>query len=242
VTFRLVTWNLQGSNGLDVEAVAEVLRSRKPSAIVLQEVTRGQATRIGKALAAASVTWTFKHGTPAQAFEGMATIGVSAPLHVKSRAITFPLRLWSWRRRIVQQFDIDVDGTSITVVHAHLSPHASGRELRLREADKLVRPDPSTMIVAGDLNETPEGATLRRLRTAGLHDAWADAPVTDGPGPTNWSGRQDGPADARIDYVLYGLRLRVERASVPHTTGEEQAMWAGLSDHLPLTVDLSPAA
>jgi endonuclease/exonuclease/phosphatase family metal-dependent hydrolase len=241
VTLRLATWNLQGTAGLDVRAVADALRERNADVVFLQEVTRRQSRQIGKLLGAASVRWTFKHWTVVRTAEGMATIGVSAPLRVEDRSTTHPRRLWSWRRRIVQEFDVDVDGAAMSVVHVHLSPHPSGAELRRREADALIRPDPSTMIMVGDHNEDPDGPTLRRLRAAGLHDAWTDARTTEGPGPTNWSGQRDRPADARIDFVLHGLRLCVEHASVPDTTTTDRERWAELSDHLPLTVVLSPA-
>jgi endonuclease/exonuclease/phosphatase family metal-dependent hydrolase len=234
----MVTWNLQGTDGLDVDAVADVLRAAKPDVLFAQEVTRRQAAGIGESLSARTVSWSFKHRSFPRRAEGMATIGLTVPMHVTGHAITFPIRFWSWRRRIVQRTEIEVDGAAIGVVHAHLSPHPAGRPRRLREADGLVRADPSTTIVVGDLNETPGGPTLQRLRTAGLHDAWSDA-VTEGPGETNWSGSREEPADQRLDYVLYGLALHADRAAVPDTTGPDRGRWARLSDHLPLTVVVS---
>ena len=206
MAIRLVTWNVQGADGVDLPGITEELATIGADVVFLQEVTRRQAAGIGASLRAASVTWTFKHWSPFRSAEGMATIGLTGRLRVTGRAVTFPSRLWSWRRRIVQLTEVDVDGRSITVVHAHLSPHATGAARRLREADQLVRADPSFTIVVGDLNETPGNPTLLRLRAAGLHDAWSDGP-TEGPGWTNWSGDRDRPPDQRLDYVLYGLGL-----------------------------------
>ena len=60
-SFAIVTWNLQGSHGVDAEGMSGVLDAAHPDVIALQEVQRGQARRLAAALGGASMRWAFKH-------------------------------------------------------------------------------------------------------------------------------------------------------------------------------------
>ena len=54
-SFAIVTWNLQGSHGVDAEGMSGVLDAVHPDVIALQEVERGQARRLATALGGASM-------------------------------------------------------------------------------------------------------------------------------------------------------------------------------------------
>ena len=61
MVIRLLTWNLQGSKGVDVEAVVATISAQSADVVVLQEVQRVQARRLARRLALRHVRWTFKH-------------------------------------------------------------------------------------------------------------------------------------------------------------------------------------
>ena len=237
----VVTWNLQGGTGTDVRTVAHHLAEAGADLVFLQEVSRRDATAIGRMLGCSSVAWAFKHWPLVRPAEGMAVLGRGQPVAVTSRAVAHPLRWWSWRRRIVQQGTVHLDGTSVVVVHAHLSPHRAGRA-RVHEVETLLgQGDDGRLLLVGDLNEGPGGLLATRLARAGLHDAWTGAATRSGDGPTNWSGDRNRPPDQRLDYVFHGATITVARAAVPSSGPEGWTQWATVSDHLPLTVEVSSA-
>jgi endonuclease/exonuclease/phosphatase family metal-dependent hydrolase len=122
------------------------------------------------------------------------------------------------------------------------------------------------VVVAGDLNERPDGAVHGQLTAAGLHDGWslrrhdqagADQPAepaaatgataTPGgrstsrpdPWPTNWSRWRRGttePPTRRLDYVYISDAIRLLDIRTPPPA--EYARFAAISDHLPVTAVL----
>lgn len=102
----------------------------------------------------------------------------------------------------------------------------------LAHLDRLGGP----VVLAGDLNQTPDSVALARLRAAGLTDAWA-ALHPDVPGFTFY---ERGALRKRIDYVLLGpaLAARLRGATlVLDEPGQRRA-----SDHAGLVVDLDGPA
>ncbi len=73
-SFAIVTWNLQGSRGVDAEGMSGVLDAVRPDVIALQEVERGQARRLAAALGDASMRWAFKHFSWRTWPEGLAVL------------------------------------------------------------------------------------------------------------------------------------------------------------------------
>jgi endonuclease/exonuclease/phosphatase family metal-dependent hydrolase len=245
---RVVTWNLQGSAGLDVDAAASVLREVAPDIAVLQEVQRAQCTRLAAACRLPGRRWAFKHWPIVSRPEGLAVLS-SSPL---SAAAAFVLRAswpWSWRRRIAIDATAVVDRRPIRIVNVHLSPHGETHG-RGEEIDRVIaRRGVVAPIVAGDFNERPGTAPLRRLVEAGWTDAWAEhraaagAVGLDGPpdgvdaGATNWTtGVAPGrPPTQRLDMIFVPDRWRVRSCSV---VDEPLGRLARLSDHLPVVADL----
>jgi endonuclease/exonuclease/phosphatase family metal-dependent hydrolase len=241
VAATIVTWNVHGSGSFDAEAVAAHLDAVDADLAVLQEVQHDQAAAVADAVGATGRSWCFKHSPPLRPAEGMAVLARDQALEVSCLGLTRRWNRWSWRRRILQLTSIQVDGTPVTLLHTHLTPHPAGGGRRRREARTLVDVLGSrvrTSIVAGDLNEGPDDPALARLTGAGLRDAWTTADERSGAGATNWSGGGVDQPDQRLDYVLCGSALRADRASVPEVDGPGSS-WRELSDHLPLTVTIS---
>lgn len=240
VRLRLVTWNLKGSGGVDVAAVAAHLRAAEADVVVLQEVQRRQARRLARAVGAASHRWVFKHLPIGTWPEGMAVLGVTAPVAVRSHALTYRWRPWSWRRRVALVGTLATGGA--TVIDLHLSPHDAG-DLRHGEIDQVlatVAACAGPVVVAGDLNEGPDGPIHTRLAGAGLRDAWAAA-GGEGDGHTNWHHwrpGKTGPPTQRIDFVYVSGGLTVLDVTLPRPDDPDFEPFRRLSDHLPVTATL----
>lgn len=242
----LLTWNLKGSRGPDVAAVVDHARTVGADVLALQEVQRHQARAIARALGAASCRWGFKHWPVRTRAEGMAVVGVTQPVRVRTWALSFRFRPWSWRRRIFQVGVQDEGGTALVVANLHLSPHRQA-DLRAREVETVLRrlsSEPGPAVVAGDLNDRPGSTVLAMFGRAGLRDAWAELhPDAEGAeGATNWSGWQPDttePPSQRIDYVLVPPEVEVVRVVVPRPGDHGFARFAALSDHLPVAAKLA---
>jgi endonuclease/exonuclease/phosphatase family metal-dependent hydrolase len=211
VRTTLVTWNLKGSAGPDLDGVIDHLRAEGADVVALQEVQWHQARRIARALGARSRGWSFKHWPVRTWPEGMAVIGVTRSLRVRTRALSHPWRLWSWRRRIVQLASIEAPGGGdgdggdsggdggerLVAVNGRGSDGRSGGGLTLV-----------------NVHLTPHGeATLREVETAAVL-----ALVAGQPGPAVLCGdlneRPAGPVHRRL--VEAGMRDAHEDAAGPH--------------------------
>jgi endonuclease/exonuclease/phosphatase family metal-dependent hydrolase len=247
VRLVLVTWNLKGAANPDVAAVADHLRSQAADVVALQEVQWHQARRIARALGARSRRWSLKHW-PARTWpEGMAIIGVTRPVRVRSRALSYRWRLWSWRRRIVQVADVGTptgsEGGQLTLVNVHLTPHGRA-ELRAIETGAVLgladRAGP--VVVIGDFNELPGEGIHGQLAAAGFHDCWSGSPAAPGGAlPTNWRGWRRGTTTdpvQTLDYVYVSPAVTAVAVNAPRVGDDEFARFAGLSDHLPVTAVL----
>lgn len=245
----LLTWNLQGSHGLDLGLVVDTIEASSPDVIVLQEIQRRQCRRLATRLGWAS-RWAFKHWPIVSPAEGLAVL---TP-HRLGRVAPFVLHgswPWRWQRRIAVDATVVVGARPWRLMNVHLSPHGhvDRRDLELtRVLDRSLMVAP---IIAGDLNDRPGGRVARRLERAGWLDAWAVA-HSDGRGPwslgppdddvdagaTNWTegdrtGRQP---TQRLDVVFVPARCSVERAEV---IDRPLAELAAMSDHLPLLVTVT---
>lgn len=242
MTVRLVTWNLLGSAGPSVEAVAGVLAPLDVDVVLLQEVQRRQARGIARALGGWNVTWTFKHWplrVPAEGLAILSRLGWSQ----RRRIVLRPAPWWDWRRRVALVVELDLPEGPVVVVNAHLSPHHAQRAGGLTtEVERLERAlaehwPGQDSIVAGDLNDSPGGAAHRALVSAGRHDAWAavHGDLPEPAGATNWTpGPRRGRAPTqRLDHVLVPAGWEPISARVLDDDG-----LAELSDHLPLVVEV----
>jgi endonuclease/exonuclease/phosphatase family metal-dependent hydrolase len=250
VPTTLVSWNLKGSANPDTAAVADHVRSEGADVVALQEVQWHQARRIARALGAGSRRWSFKHVPLLTWPEGMAVIGVTGPVHARSRALSHGWRLWSWRRRIAQRATVATPAGPLTLVNLHLTPHGESgmREVEAAKVLTMVDPLAGPTVVAGDFNERPGGPVARQMAAAGLRDG-SQAPgagtgteeAPSDPFPTNWRGWRRGTTEApsrQIDYVYVSPAVRSVEVRVPLPGDDGLARFSSISDHLPLTAVL----
>jgi len=241
----VLTWNLQGSKGVDVMAVADVVQASGADIALLQEIQRGQLGRLRRALGW-EARWTFKHWPVVSRPEGMA---VATP-HRLGRTTSFvvhPTWPWSWQRRVALDATVLADGRPWRAINVHLSPPHAGEGRTQEIARVLERAGVAPPIVAGDVNDRPGGPAVAVLAEAGWRDAWRAAhpdqsvdaaestdDIVD-PGATNWTpGLRAGRAPTqRLDVVFLPASWEVLAADV---VTEPPAHLAELSDHLPLVV------
>lgn len=242
---RVVTWNLQGSKGVDVAGVAAVLRQATGDAdiqiIGLQEVQRRQARALARRWGAVDWRWTRKHFPYGPLLwwraEGLAVLARHDLDQHQVTSLTPGIHSWSYRRRILQQVVVDAAGPRIWVFNTHLASHGD-RDARAAQAAIVagriagLRPESAHdhEILVGDLNAPDEPGTLAPFTAIGLYDAWPL--VGHGPGYSNPSGAPD----QRLDYVLAGASLAATAAIV--APGATTVTWAMLSDHLPVVATL----
>jgi endonuclease/exonuclease/phosphatase family metal-dependent hydrolase len=247
VQLTVMTWNLRGHDGPDVDAVADVVRASEADVVALQEVQRHQARSIARRVGAASLGWGFKHWPAPIPPEGLAILGLTRKIRVRTRPLSFPFRLWSWRRRVFQLATIRPDGRrgpALALANTHFSAFDAD-DLRVREARTLVRALASNRrpaVVVGDLNDDPDAPSIARFRDAGFRDTWAEAnPDGDG-GATNWHGWKRGTTkrpNRRLDYVLVPAGAEVVEVTVPRPGDDGFDLFTTVSDHLPVVATLS---
>lgn len=247
VSLTLVTWNLKGSAGPALAVVSDHLRAVGADVVALQECQRHQARRLGALLGARSVRWGFKHWPVRTRPEGMAILGVSVPVAVRTTALSFRWQPWSWRRRIYQvgQVPATADDGAALLLNVHFSTERE-RERRAHELATVVRVMEAMgapTILAGDANDRPGSDLFAALAAAGLRDAWLEVhPGSVEPdGATNWRGWTRGttkPPTQRIDLIAVSDVIAVVAATVPRFGEEGFEAFPAVSDHLPLTATL----
>ena len=227
----VVTWNLQGSKGVDTAAVARAVRSLDADVLLLQEIQRRQADALAKELGW-SVRWAEKHSAPFIAAEGLAIL---APGGIEQSAVLElrggPRR--SWRRRIALIAAVSIGGTPFVFADVHLSPGDDDRQ-RDEEIDRLLRflqSEPwagrPAATIGGDFNAPSSRSILRTVEHQRLAGRLAG-------GAGSGRGRVDqldtGPATrstanaaARSGLRAIGLhRACCQRARGPRKMGRPQ--------------------
>lgn len=230
----VVTWNAQGSQGLDVAAAAAGLQAFDPDLVFMQEVQRRQLGALGSALGGVEARWRFKHWPVTVPAEGLGILSRRPLGDVHVQVLAHRWRFWDWRRRIAVHASVEIGSRRIHVVDVHLGAGVTMDE-RVRQAEQLMRHAPSARIIAGDFNATPASAVL----AACAHDGWRDAEHRirgdSACPPTNWTpGPRTAPPTQRLDYLLVDDDVTVVEAFVPDHWGS----WAPLSDHLPAVARL----
>lgn len=245
---RILTWNVQGSAGLDLDVVAGVVAGADADVLLVQEIQRGQSRRLADACGSVGSRWAFKHWSVVHRPEGMAVLARS-PLSTSTAFVLQAAWPWSWRRRIAIEATVIMDDRPVRFCNVHLSPHEL-HDRRSEEIDRVVlRRGVVAPIVAGDFNDRPGGPALRQLMAAGWRDAWgehhpavaADAlessdDVVD-PGATNWTAgdRTGRPPTQRLDFVFVPPQWSVRSCVV---VNDPLGDLARVSDHLPVVAEL----
>jgi endonuclease/exonuclease/phosphatase family metal-dependent hydrolase len=245
-SLRLVSYNLRDLTG-DRDAVAHVLRSLRCDVACLQEVPRrwfqrGPVRRLAREC---GMRWV----SGGRGSGGTAVFVGRRPDVVQVSAFRLPVRGLLTRTRGAATATVSLDGARLTAVSVHLPlrPDERVSHARMVRERTATLPasgaGPTSLVIAGDLNEPPDGPAWAVLG-AGLTDAAGASGVR---APTFPSWR---PA-RRIDAVLVGPAVRVAAVQVPGSTssgspGEVVGVTAqdlrSASDHLPIVVDLLLAA
>jgi len=228
--WRVMTWNILGAHDPDVAEIAAVICEQQPDVASLQEVQRTQLRRLAKQLGW-HYAWARKHYPYSPLLWWRAEgIGILSPWAISARmrtTISPGVSTWVYKHRILLVATITRRDGTLRVFNTHLASHDADERLAQakRVADR-VRADPaSCKILTGDLNTTDDSEieVLREFRAAGLFDA---------------GGTVSNPSIApyqRIDYVLLPQTATVLTSHTPD--GGE--LWARLSDHLPVLVELA---
>ena len=231
----VVTWNAQGSRGLDIAPAASALEELGPDLVLLQEIQRRQLAALRDALAMTDARWRFKHWPVRVPAEGLGLLCRHPVTYARAQVLAHRWRPWDWRRRIALHATLELGSRSVRVTDVHLGAGVSHAE-RVRQVHALLAQVGGAAIVAGDLNAEPASGELAAFAAAGWADAESRHRAGATPRPsTNWTpGPRTAPPTQRLDYLLVRDTTAVLDAMVP----ADWARWAGLSDHLPVTARL----
>lgn len=129
-------------------------------------------------------------------------------------------------RRGIAWAQLRVRGRLVGVISCHLS---LDRDRRLREVGRILEVASrlrGPVIVAGDLNERPDGPSWKRLRAAGFVDH----------GDRGWLTFPAHAPESRIDALL--VRTTTARVVRHGDPGVEPSLLATASDHRPVVAEL----
>jgi endonuclease/exonuclease/phosphatase family metal-dependent hydrolase len=246
---RVLTWNVWGRFGPWQErqtAIGVVLAAAEADIVCLQELAGDEHEPHGHARCLAAPLGLFAASSVGPFFEGRSVANGVLSRWPILHADQVPLPDGEGRPgpRNALVATIDAPFGPVTVVSTHLHHRLDGSTVRQRQTRALAelvamrRGDPETafpLILAGDLNATPDSDELRLLNgRAARGDTWSSANpyVSD----SAWPGR-------RLDYVLVswprprpiGNPARARLAGVQPVDG----VYA--SDHYAVVVDLHTA-
>lgn len=221
---RVLSWNVRDMLG-DPWAVRRVLLAARPDVVCLQEAPRLVATRRQLAVVARRAGLTFVAGGRRGA--GTAVLVGARTLVHGAAANRLPVRGWRTRPRGCVRALVSLPGTApvaVTCLHLGLDERERARHVELLLAAQPASGGPP-VVLAGDLNERPDGASWRSLA------ARAVDPDPDGP-PTFRSARPRH----RIDAVLVDPALTT--ASYGYPDGVDEADVVAGSDHRPVLAEV----
>jgi endonuclease/exonuclease/phosphatase family metal-dependent hydrolase len=221
----VMTWNIHGAAGPDLDELANVVRAEGPDVLALQEAQRAQAVELAQRLGM-RFTWARKHWakTPLlwRRAEGLAIMTPHALDAAGHTEISDGVTSWSYRRRIAQWALVGrPDRSAYRVYNLHLSPNEMSVERRaeaVRVAEIVAEHgDSPPAIVTGDFNDGADGSVIYAL--PGIE---YEVPPPTSPAIT--------PTEV-LDHVLLPDDASHVATSVPGGGPE----WAARSDHLPVS-------
>lgn len=223
--WTVLTWNVHGSEGPDIDAAALAIGSEAPDIVAVQEIRKGQAAALAAALQM-RYSWALKHSPYTKLMwwraEGMAILTPHLLDAVGHTEVSDGQPTRSWRRRIAQWGLVGrADRSMLMIYNLHLSPHqdAASRRSEAARVRKLVASigDDPPPVVAGDFNDADDPSIIDAL-----------------PGTEPVRPAMTNPAEAPtqlLDHVLVPAGASQVTVSVP----SGGATWAAISDHLPVT-------
>lgn len=215
---RVLSWNLRGLRD-DRAAVTRTVRELDPDVLCVQEAPKLVRWRARAAALARESGLLYVTG-------GGTTGGTALLAHLRVdvddvREVPLSHR-WARADRGVAAAVVTVGGTRVRVASLHLPLVTQARVRQAHEVARLARQEPDLpALVAGDVNERPDGPAWAVLDAAGLRD------LGPGSGPTFPAGE----ATRRIDGAFGTADLEVLGYEVL-----DGPLVARASDHRPVLV------
>ncbi|WP_406449258.1 endonuclease/exonuclease/phosphatase family protein [Streptomyces sp. NBC_00876] len=226
---RVLSYNIRSMRD-DCPALARVIRACAPDLVLVQEAPRFFRWRKYAARLAARTDLVVLGGG-ATAAGPLLLCSLRASVE-RTEDILLPLAPGRHRRGFATAV-VRIAGTRIGVLSCHLSLH---RQERLAQAERLLETVDAMgvehVVVAGDLNDVPDGPAFRRL-AGRLQDCWALRPR----GGEHTFPQRD--PDKRIDAVFATSGIEVLGCGVPSgLPGVTEADLLAATDHLPVLAAL----
>ncbi|TMR10565.1 metal-dependent hydrolase [Nonomuraea turkmeniaca] len=235
---RVATFNIHHAQGgddkLDLQRVADVIRTGEADVVGLQEVDRHWSERSEFADQASWLAERLHMHVVYGANLDLDPLTAGAPRRQYGTAILSRYPILDWDNTLLPRYDgheqrgllralVQVRGVRVQVFNTHLQHNNAGERLeQVRAIQPLVAAREEPVVLTGDLNARPDAPEIRALSET-LTDAWPGAGTGDG-----YTYPATG-SNARIDYVFTSADVRVQSAAVVQSDA---------SDHLPLFVDL----
>jgi endonuclease/exonuclease/phosphatase (EEP) superfamily protein YafD len=183
--FRLVTYNILGTDPEPADRLIAALAARAPGVVGLVEVPQARADALAADPDLARL-YPWQEYRPDAPHGGIAILS-SHPMETAPNDPSLP----------VLRATLDVDGTQVSLIEAHATNPltSSGRDAELGRMRELILEQQATgvpVILAGDLNTNDIEPAFWSLSDGLIHV---------GSGPT-WGPSPDGPALLRIDHIL----------------------------------------
>ncbi|GAA2805605.1 endonuclease/exonuclease/phosphatase family protein [Streptomyces showdoensis] len=228
---RVLSYNVRSMRD-DEDALARVIRACAPDLVFVQEAPRFFRWRKHAARLAAKSELVVLSGG-ATAAGPMLLCSLRATVE-RTEDVLLPLTPGLHRRGLATAV-VRLGGARVGLVSCHLSLRAEERYAQAGLVlDRVAALGAPHAIVAGDLNEGPEGRSFGRLAKE-LQDGWATSP---------WGGEHTFDPTAprrRIDAILTTPGIEVLACGVPEDLDPDDLRTA--TDHLPvLAVVRIPAA
>jgi endonuclease/exonuclease/phosphatase family metal-dependent hydrolase len=225
---RLLSYNVRSLRD-DAEAVSTVIRALEPDVVCIQEAPRFLRWRSKcAALARESGMYVVTGGRTAGAMLLMTSLRVRV---VSSQDVLLSKKRGLHQRGLALGV-LEIDGARFGVASMHLDLDAAERRRHVGEVvdqlDRLQLP----VVVAGDVNEEPDGPAWRAL-AARYQDAYAVAAAGEG---DTYSAKK--PVK-RIDGIFVDSRITVVGCGVPEVA---KTTVASASDHRPVLAVLEVPA
>ncbi|MCX4551596.1 endonuclease/exonuclease/phosphatase family protein [Streptomyces sp. NBC_01387] len=223
---RVLSYNIRSMRD-DREALARVISACDPDLVLIQEAPRFFRWRKAAAWLAAR-TDLVTLGGGATAAGPLLLCSLRATVE-RTEDVLLP-RTPGLHQRGFATAVVRIGGARIGVLSCHLSLRSDERHTQAGLLlDRLDTMDVPHAVVAGDLNERPDGRSFQRLAAA-LQDCWATK---------QWGGEYTSPAQdprSRIDAVFATAGVEVLGCGVPSDVPAADLRAA--SDHLPVLAAL----
>ncbi|MEV0803377.1 endonuclease/exonuclease/phosphatase family protein [Kribbella sp. NPDC050281] len=225
---RVLSYNVHRW-GDDRAALARAVKACAPDVMLVQEAPTWWGTRRKRRAMAASFGMRYVAASARNAILVADGTDLVEPLH---------WRIWRpfVRRRlnlIATQLPggavggrVTLGSTDLALIVCHLGLHIRGRRHELEQVLRGCRSFNLPYLLAGDLNEEPDGQVWKRLAAEGLTDLGADA------GPTYSSSNPH----KRIDGAHATPTLTARIVPIPAMARPDLP---AASDHLPMLIELS---